>query len=91
MYAPEDQFMKARIVQIGNSQGIRLPKQLLEQTGLQGDVEIRAAKNGIVITALRKPRDGWAESARALADAGENELLDDGGPTTTFDSEDWEW
>ena len=34
--------MKTRIVSIGNSQGIRIPKLLLEQTGLSGEVEIRA-------------------------------------------------
>ena len=33
--------MKTRIVRIGNSQGIRIPKALLEQAGLQGEVESR--------------------------------------------------
>ena len=32
--------MKASIVNIGNSQGIRIPKPLLEQCGLEGDVEV---------------------------------------------------
>lgn len=32
--------MKARIVKIGNSQGIRIPKSLIQLTGLTGDVEI---------------------------------------------------
>jgi antitoxin MazE len=35
--------MKTRIVAIGNSQGIRIPKPLLEQTGLFGEVEISTA------------------------------------------------
>jgi hypothetical protein len=30
--------MKTRIVRIGNSRGIRIPKPLLEQTGLHGEV-----------------------------------------------------
>ena len=32
--------MKTRIVRIGNSQGIRIPKPLLEQTGLHDEVEV---------------------------------------------------
>lgn len=83
--------MKTRIVQIGNSRGIRIPKQLLEQSGLNGEVEIRADKNGIVITAPRRPRAGWAEAARELAESGEDQLLDDGGPPPRFDEEQWEW
>jgi antitoxin MazE len=82
--------MKTRIVQIGNSRGIRIPKQLLEQTGLNGEVEIHAAKNGIVITRLAKPRAGWADAARELAEAGEDQLLDDGRPPTKFDEDQWE-
>jgi antitoxin MazE len=83
--------MKTRIVQIGNSRGIRIPKQFLEQSGLNGEVEIRATKNGIVITPVKKSRAGWAEDARKLAAAGEDELLDGGGPPTKFDEEQWEW
>ena len=83
--------MKTRIVQIGNSRGVRIPKQLLEQTGLNGEVEIRVEKNGIVITAPKKPRAGWAEAARELAETGEDALVNDGGPTTRFDEEEWEW
>ncbi|MSQ93193.1 MAG: AbrB/MazE/SpoVT family DNA-binding domain-containing protein [Gemmataceae bacterium] len=83
--------MKTRIVQIGNSRGIRISKQFLEQTGLNGEVEIRVAKNGVLITPLAKPRAGWAESACELAAAGEDQLLDDGGPPTRFDEEHWEW
>jgi antitoxin MazE len=73
-------MMKTRIVQIGNSRGIRIPKQLLEQTGLNGEVEIHATKKGLVITRLAKPRAGWAEDARKLAATDEDQLLDEGGP-----------
>jgi antitoxin MazE len=86
-----ERIMKTRIVQIGNSRGVRIPKQLLAQTGLDGDVEIRAARNGVLITPLSKPRAGWAEAARELADTGEDQLLDDGGPPTKFSEEEWEW
>ena len=63
----EGGVMRAQIVQIGNSQGIRLPKALLEQTGLSGEVELKARDNEIVIRPLRKPREGWDEAFRAMA------------------------
>ena len=52
--------MKARIVRIGNSKGIRIPKPLLDQTGLQGEVEIQAKNGSLIIRPTRKPRAGWA-------------------------------
>jgi len=50
--------MKARIVRIGNSQGIRIPKPLIEQTGLDGDVEVAVRGNTLVISPATQPRAG---------------------------------
>jgi antitoxin MazE len=82
--------MKARIVRIGNSQGVRLPKPLLEQAGLRGEVELHAEPGRIVIEPARKPRAGWAEAARLMRERGEDGLLDAPSPTR-FDEEEWEW
>lgn len=80
---------KARIVAIGNSQGVRIPKPLLEQAGLSGDVELHAEQGRIVIAAARRARAGWAEAAAALHSRGEDELLET--PAPAFDAEGWEW
>jgi len=45
--------MKTRIVRIGNSQGIRIPRPLLCQTGLSGKVEIRAHNGSLIIRPAR--------------------------------------
>ena len=82
--------MRARIVRIGNSQGVRLPKPLLEQAGLTEDVELVARDGAIVISRARKPRDGWAEAAREMATGGEGALLNAPTPTR-FDDEEWTW
>ena len=80
--------MKTRIVRVGNSRGIRLPKPLLEQAGLHDEVEIHAEPGRIVIESAARPRSGWAEAARAMAAEGEDGLLDP--PTSTqFDAEEW--
>lgn len=68
--------MKTRIVRIGNSLGIHIPKWLLEQTGLSGAVEIRAEDNALVIRAARKPRAGWAAAFKRMAQRGDNALLE---------------
>ena len=81
--------IKARIVAIGNSQGIRIPKPLLEQAGLAGEVELHAEQGRIVIAAARRPRAGWADAAAALHARGEDGLLDT--PAPAFDHEEWTW
>jgi len=50
--------MKSRIVQIGNSRGIRLPKVLLEEAQLTDEVELDAEPGRIVIRRGRRPRAG---------------------------------
>ena len=82
--------MKARLVQIGNSRGIRIPKPLIEEAGLIDDVELRVQEGAIIILPARSIRDGWGEAARVLQDQGDSGLLD--APTATrFDEEEWEW
>jgi len=84
--------MKARIVQIGNSKGIRIPKPLIEQTGLGDEVTIEAEGNRLVIRAARRPRQGWAEAFQAMAAAGDDRLLDSEGATSSaWDRREWQW
>ena len=82
--------MKTRIVRIGNSRGIRIPKLLLEQTGLNGDVDIRARHGSLVIRPSRQPRADWATAFQEMARRGDDALLD---PATlsNWDKENWEW
>ena len=81
--------MKARLVRIGNSRGIRLPKAIIDQVGLDEDVELRVENDRLIITAARPPRTGWADAARRLA-AESRGLLDAPSPTR-FDEDEWRW
>jgi antitoxin MazE len=84
--------MKTRIVRLGNSQGIRIPKPFLEQTGLSGEVEIRVQENSLIITPTRKPREGWALAFAAMAKNGDDFLVGGDFPSTTsWDEAEWEW
>ena len=82
--------MKAKVVRIGNSRGIRLPKPLLEQVGLTEEVELEVRDGAIVITPSEHLRRGWAQAAQAVAAHGEDELLDE-PISTVFDREEWDW
>jgi antitoxin MazE len=84
--------MKTKIVRVGNSRGVRIPKVLLEQTGLGDEVVIEAEGNCLVIRPLSRPREGWDEAFRAMAEAGDDTLLDgDLASTSKWDEDEWEW
>jgi antitoxin MazE len=84
--------MKTHIVRIGNSKGVRIPKPLLEQTGLGGEVEITAEDGSLVIRPVKKPRDGWARAFQEMARRGDDALLDEVAPAlSSWDEDEWEW
>lgn len=82
--------MKAKIVRIGNSRGVRIPKPLLEQAGLGDEVELRVVDAGIVIEPSASPRTGWSQAARLLHERGADELLLT-PVATEFDETEWTW
>ena len=67
--------MQVTIRQIGNSQGVVIPKPLLAQLGLKDEAEM-TVENGALV--LRKPalpvRAGWAAAAKSLAEHGDDRL-----------------
>jgi antitoxin MazE len=81
---------KTRIVRIGNSRGIRVPKVLLEQAELPEEVELSAEPGRLIVSASHPPRADWEDAARAMQEAGDDQLLDRSTPTR-FDEEAWEW
>ena len=81
---------KTRIVQIGNSRGIRVPKVLLDQADLPDEVELRAEPGRLVVSAAARPRAGWAAKARSMRQRGDDVLLDEVTPTR-FDATEWQW
>ncbi len=82
--------MKTRLVRIGNSRGIRLPKPVIQEAGLTEEVELHVRPGAVLIEPAAGARAGWAEAAQRLAAQGEDRLLDAPTPTR-FDEEDWRW
>lgn len=84
--------MRARIVKIGNSQGIRIPKPLLEQTGIMEDVELEVEKNQIIIRPVSNPRSDWEDAFRSMPDIGDDTLIvGDENICHSWDQEEWQW
>ena len=82
--------MKSQIIQIGNSQGVRIPKMLLEDSRIAGEVELELHADGILIRKAQKPRAGWAEAFKSMAENDEDELVD-GTTSTDFEKKEWQW
>lgn len=84
--------MQAKIVSIGNSQGVRIPKALLEESGISPKqaVTLTVVDSTIVIAPAKDPREGWAEafgkSGVELADEDREWLESD-----LAGDKDWAW
>ena len=72
--------IKTRIVRIADSQGLHVPRALLEQAHLPDHVELEVRHGQIVIRSARRPRAGWDEQFRVMAQHGDDQLLDGDGP-----------
>ena len=82
--------MRAHIVPIGNSKGIRIPKPLLELCHIKTEVDLVVRDKSLVIYPVRThPRVGWAEAFRTMHEQGEDRLLVD--ERVDWDPGSWEW
>jgi antitoxin MazE len=88
--------LKGKLVRIGNSRGIRLPKTVIEQAGLTTNVEIAVDENQIVIRSAGQdaPRAGWEEQIKkALMEDGDDFDQDwlNAPLPSKFDEKEWTW
>ena len=84
--------MRTSLIKIGNSQGIRIPKPILEQCGLHEEVELEVRRHTLLIRPAHRPRQGWEDAFRTMAACHDDALLDpEMGVATSWDAEEWEW
>ncbi len=82
--------MRTQIIQIGNSQGVRIPKVLLEDSRITGAVDLELHPEGILIRNAQKPRSGWDESFRAMIE-NDDEDVAGSDAATEFEKKEWQW
>ena len=84
--------IRTRVIKIGNSQGIRIPKLLLEELHLDKDVEREVQDEQLVIWRAQQRRCGWDEQFRLMAAQGGDSQAEAMPATLTrWDQEAWEW
>lgn len=85
--------MRAKLVSIGNSKGIRLPRALIEQAGLTSELELEIKGGCLLVRPVKKLRAGWEEAFRKMHENGDDRLLDesDAHAETTWDKTEWTW
>jgi len=81
--------MKAQIIQIGNSQGIRIPKAVLEETNISGEVELEITSDGILIKNIKKPRGDWDAIFKSLTEIDDDLSVRE--TSTDFAKKEWQW
>lgn len=85
-----EQTVRARIVRIGNSRGIRIPKVWLDQLNLGDEVELAVLQDSLLVRRAHSPRDGWSKAFQAMAAVKDDRLIDEPRPTS-WDENEWLW
>jgi antitoxin MazE len=84
--------IKSRIIKIGNSQGIRIPKILLDQAKLGDEIEVEVQGDKLIVRSVRSTRQGWDEQFAEMARRGDDTLIDSEAVNINgWDKDEWEW
>jgi antitoxin MazE len=84
-------MIKTKLIRIGNSQGIRIPRAVVEQIGLQGELELEVRRRQLLVRPASRPREGWEDQFRRMADRGDDRPLWPEAALSSFDEKEWEW
>ena len=83
--------MRAKLIRIGNSRGMRLPKPILEASGITDEVDLTVEDGRVVLLRPPKhPREGWAAAIEAIGGDEEDWSDWDNASGETLE-EDWTW
>lgn len=85
--------MKTKVVKIGNSRGIRIPKSLIHESGLKNEVELEVSDGQIIIKPISTNRESWDTAFKKMAKKQDDILLDNESiiSQSSWDQEEWEW
>ncbi len=85
--------MKTKIIKIGNSRGIRIPKSIINESGLLNEVELVVNDGQIIIKPVHKSRDSWDAAFKRMAENKDDKLLDSESlqSQSNWDEEEWAW
>lgn len=68
--------MRAEIIRIGNSKGLRIPKTVLEQCGMKTTIDLGVQDHSLIVTPTSRMGDT---------------LLDKDSLSNCWDEDEWQW
>ena len=83
--------IRTRLVRIGNSQGVRIPKVVLEQLKLTDTIELEVRDNQLIVRPSKAVRADWAVQFQQMAEQGDDQLIDEEGIRTQWEETEWQW
>jgi antitoxin MazE len=83
--------MRAEIIRIGNSKGLRIPKAFLKQCGMKGTVDLRVENHSLIVTPYEEVRAGWEKCFQLMAENKDDTLLDVSSLANSWDEDEWQW
>ncbi len=85
--------MKTKLIRIGNSHGIRIPKPVIEEIGLSKKIEMILEENQIILRSSEDTRSGWEHSFEQMAQNHDDILLDQEAieKPSQWDETEWTW
>jgi len=83
----------ATLVRVGNSQGVRIPKVIIEQAQLENkELEFKIVDDGLLIHPVKNPREDWKKQFDKIAELQASSEDDQEWLDTPLSSDkDWEW
>lgn len=83
--------VKTKVVRIGNSRGIRIPKVILDQCNINDEVELEAKEDYLIIKSPHTAREGWDLAFQKMRENRDDVLIISDAISNEFDEDDWEW
>jgi len=77
--------METKLIKIGNSKGVRLPKQLISDYDDHTSFDAKRDGDALILTPKKNKRVDWINQMKKVKKEDSNFVLND------FDQNEWEW
>ncbi len=84
-------IIRTRLVRIGNSHGVRIPKVVLEQLKLTDTIELEVKDDQLIVRPRKAVRADWAAQFQDMAKQGDDQLFDNELVPTQWEESEWQW
>jgi antitoxin MazE len=85
--------MITKVVKIGNSRGIRIPKSVIQDSGLTEEVELEIGDGQIIVKSLSVNRTNWDTAFKKMAINKDDVLMEPKFQyaASKWDKDEWDW